>query len=102
MDTVIEVMRRQSVETATGARSDTYSSMGKINAERASVRPSVHEEAGEIYSDVHAEYNVRIYIDVREGDRVREDRSSAVYEVTHVLYNRRKAMQTLVCDRVNQ
>lgn len=92
--------------TATGAREVTFINQGIILAERASMRATERNEAGEMYADMHAEYNVRYQHNIRRGDRLTECDEYGVengveMEVTAVINNRRKGLKTIICDRVN-
>lgn len=92
--------------TVTGALLAKYTTLGIIHAERASMRATERNEAGEMYADMHAEYYVRYLHDIRRGDRLAEvsdadTDSGALMEVTAVISNRRKGFKTIICDRVN-
>ena len=92
--------RPQTSITGTGAL------LAYIRAERASMRATERNEAGEMYADIHAEYYVRYLHDIRRGDRLTEvsdedTDSGALMEVTAVIANRRKGLKTVICDRVN-
>lgn len=92
--------------TVTGALLAKYTTLGIIHTERASMRATERNEAGEMYADMHAEYNVRYQHDIRRGDRLVEcdewgTENGAEMEVTAVIANRRKGFKTIICDRVN-
>lgn len=92
--------------TVTGALLAKYTTLAYIRAERASMRATERNEAGEMYADIHAEYYVRYLHDIRRGDRLTEvsdedTDSGALMEVTAVIANRRKGLKTVICDRVN-
>lgn len=98
--------RPQTSITGTGALLAKYTTLAYIRAERASMRATERNEAGEMYADIHAEYNVRYLHDIRRGDRLTEvsdedTDSGALMEVTAVIANRRKGLKTVICDRVN-
>ena len=94
--------RPQTSITGTGALLAKYTTLAYIRAERAAMRATERNEAGEMY----AEYYVRYLHDIRRGDRLTEvsdedTDSGALMEVTAVIANRRKGLKTVICDRVN-
>ena len=106
MYTVLRWRRPTASVTATGAREVVFADQGAIRAERVSMRATERAEAGEMYADMHAEYNVRHQHGIRRGDRVAEcdeygTDNGAEMEVTAVIANRRKGFKTIICDRVN-
>lgn len=90
--------RPQTSITGTGALLAKYTTLAYIRAERASMRATERNEAGEMYADIHAEYYVRYLHDIRRGDRLTEvsdedTDSGALMEVTAVIANRRKGLK---------
>lgn len=93
-------LRSQPEVNAFGEEQPVWVSMGRVHAERVSMRGQRREQTGEHFADYRAEFNVRWAHDFRAHDRVR-DGSGHVYTVVAVVPNRARGMRSLVCEGVN-
>lgn len=100
-DTRLEVLRPSRAANAYGEEAPTWEAVGTVRAERVKMEGRRSEEAGEQFPDYSARFNIRYAHHVEENWRVRLDEGH-LYAVTNVIPNRRRAMKTLVCERVNE
>lgn len=101
MKSRLEMLRPQTTSNAYGEETITYESAGIIRAQR--IKQSGHRsiEAGELFPDYRAEFNVRDAHPVKENWRVRQ-LGGYLYTVTNIIPNIDQGMVTLICERVNE
>lgn len=102
LDTWLVPLRPVRSTGLTGAESTAYEELPPVHAQRKGLSGGRSEEAGEHFPDYRADFIVRsAHRAIVENWRVRE-RGGLLYTVVAVVPNRRRGMNTLVCERVNE
>lgn len=101
MDTRLRLLRPLTERDGFGSEKTRYEETKTVHAERRKLTGNYREELGEMFPDYTAEFNIRIEHRVDEKWRV-EERGGHLYTVCNIIPDRRKGMQTLRCERVNE
>lgn len=82
-------------------KSEEFTAVRTVNAERVRISGSRSMEVGENLPDYRAEFRIRDVHPVRENWRVQQ-LGGHLYTVTNIIPNLDRGMLTLVCDLVNR
>ncbi|MDO5395649.1 MAG: phage head closure protein [Bacteroidales bacterium] len=82
-------------------KSEEFTAVRTVNAERVRISGSRSMEVGENLPDYRAEFRIRDAHPVRENWRVQQ-LGGNLYTVTNIIPNLDRGMLTLVCDLVNR
>lgn len=79
----------------------TYKSKGTVYADRVKMTGKRSEVIAEHFPSYSTAYDVYIYANVKENWRCQEV-GGYLYDITNIIPNEQKDMQTLICERVNE
>ena len=97
----LTLLRPEITDSAYGSPRTEYKAVGTIHAERAKMTATNSMEVGEVFPDYRVDWLVRIEHKIKEHWRVQEQ-GGHLYNITNIIPNRRRGLQTLVCERVNE
>lgn len=94
------ILKPEVIENRFGEKETVFTYLKTIYAERVKATGQRKDEVGEHFPDYSVQWNVRIAQPVAENWRV-EEQDGYLYNVFAIVPNKRCAMKTLVCERVN-
>ena len=101
LDQRLIVYRKVERADGFGALPTRWEPAATIWAERVNETARRVDEVQEHFPDHTAAFNIRIAHNVEENSRVKH-LGGHLYTVTSVVKNRRRGMQTIYCERVNE